>query len=260
MPFHTKTAILLVLFIALSAICRSQNTEEQFSKVVLNNPVAHSSWFDRHFPITEVLQYAPTNDTFTVFLRNGYASHKILNSSEWTFKRGKVTPVRVQIIFTKQPFDKKDWVTNYYELLANRISEMLQIDSSLNTKDIEWEIILQTQALSTSEAIKLPHGIAIVYQRISSPKAEMKVPRPIKVETPNDIERCLKVSINSNDSLTNQLTDEELKAILYPKSVMEKSTEWHKPQKVTKTKEPSCPTFKTRMEKPKRRLFSRIFK
>ena len=260
MHYRTRTAILLVIFIAFSAICRAQKTEEQFSKLVLENPIAHSSWFDKHFPVTEILHYVPSDDTSTVFLFNGYALHNLVNPSIWTLKRTNAIPFRVQIVFTKQPFDKKDWKTNYYELLASRIAEMLLIDSSLNTMDVKWEIILQTQAKSRGEAKGLPHGIAITYKIAQNLTVEAKPVMSFKSETPNEIERCLKEKRNSSDSMPNQLTDEEIKGILYPKSVTQSSAEWQNPQKMAKRKEPGCPTFKTRMEKPRRGFLSRIFR
>lgn len=260
MRYLTKTAILLVLLIAFSAICVAQKVEEQISKTALENPIAHSSWFDKHFPIAEVLHFEPACNTNSVFLINGYASHKIVNSSIWVTKRANALPIGVKIVFTKQPFDKKDWKTNYYELLANRISEMLLIDSTLNSINVNWEIILQTQAITTLEAERLPHGIEITYRVPQIIKVETKNVKPFKAEISNEIELCIKEAKSRRDSMQSELTDEELKAILYPKSVTQSSVEWQKPQKNAKRNEPGCPTFKTRMEKPRGRLLSRIFR
>lgn len=258
--FLIKTVITFFLLFS-QAICVAQISSIRFSQQVLENPMKNAGWFDTTIPISEISHYQLPADSQSVFLFNGYANHIISNPKAWDSLRGRVLPIRVQIVFSKQPFSKLDWKTNYYQLLASRINSLLTIDSMLNDERVQWEIILQTKERTTPKAKALVHGIAIEYAPLAKKRIEplMQVEHYLVAKRSFDPLQCIKkptrVMVAQED-----LTEEELKAILYPKSVMNPRSEYNKPNETRTTGEPGCPTFRTRMEKPRGRLFSRLFR
>jgi hypothetical protein len=258
--FLIKTVITFFLLFS-QAICVAQISSIRFSQQVLENPMKNAGWFDTNIPISEISHYQLPPDSQSVFLFNGYASHIISNPMAWDSLRGRVQPVRVQVVFTMQPFSKRDWKTNYYQLLASRINSLLTIDSMLNSERVQWEIILQTKEKTTPKAKALPHGISIFYTMPAIKRIEALSRVELSVAAANVVDplNCLKTS--SNQEFTQEeLTENELKAILYPKSVMSPRLEYYKPSETKTRGEPGCPTFRTRMEKPRGRLFSRLFR
>lgn len=255
-----KTA-LVVLLLFSEAICVAQTSSMRFSQRVLENPMDNSDWLDSIIPIREISYYQAPADPHSVFLFNGYASHIISNPMAWDSLRGRVLPIRVQIVFTKQPFNKLNWKINYYQLLASRVSALLAIDSTLSSERVQWEIILQTKERTTPKAKMLVHGIAIEYAPLIEKRIEplSQVELSVVANSSFDPLHCLKKPSRAV-IVKEDLTEEELKAILYPKSVMNPRSEYHKPNETRTTGEPGCPTFRTRMEKPRGRLFSRIFR
>lgn len=233
---------------------------QKFVPDVLSNPIGHSGWFNSHLPQREVqrFQIPLKNDSSRVFLLNGYARYELLNPNDWLAIRQMVTPTSVTIVFTRQPVNIGDWKTNYYVLLANRIRELLRVDSSLNSRHIEWSLLLQTSESSTPGASLLPHGIVIGYTKKSQQLIGRREPLTLAPEPGNLIEGCQKRQRQA--VAPNRLTDEELTVEFYPRSVSQHHVEHHKPAKKQKHKEPECPSFTTRAQKPKKNIFERIFR
>ena len=146
---------------------------------MLQNPKAYTSQFEKMFNINEIPVYKKEKTENRVILENGYVQSKIVNPNEWTLKGNKIIVTQIDIIFTKYPKNKEFWLTNYYELLANRISDLLKIDSTLNSDNFEWNLVLQTNCNTETEAKSMFHGIAITYF-----EEEDILEKPEKDETP----------------------------------------------------------------------------
>lgn len=154
---------LFLMFIILTSPHIGNAQDKKFSKAMLENPKAFASTFEKIFNVNEVPIYNQSASLNRVILENGYVQSKIVNPKNWSLKGNKVVVTQIDFIFTKYPKNKEFWLTNYYELLANRVSELLALDSTLNSSNFEWNIILQTDCNNESEAKKMFHGIAITY-------------------------------------------------------------------------------------------------
>jgi hypothetical protein len=152
--------------------CFSQKSPSiiKFSKETLNHPLKNKEVLENAFKYREIGTFK--RDTVienSIILENSYAKYTISNKSVWT----KNTPNRkvkaIDIVFTKYPFKKEDWLTNYHELLSNRLKELFRIDSTLNNSGIEWNIVLQTSCKTDAETRKLFHGIVIHYTVLNVP-------------------------------------------------------------------------------------------
>lgn len=137
--------------------------EIEFEPYVLNNPIENKRTLLASFNLQEVPVFEPTNRPKRILLENGYAKYNIQNPENWTLIRKDKIPVAIDIIYTKYPREKEDWRTEYHGLLANRLKALFELDPSLNSIDITWNIILQTQCYDEPETKKMFHGIAIHY-------------------------------------------------------------------------------------------------
>ncbi|RLD63555.1 MAG: hypothetical protein DRI84_09535 [Bacteroidetes bacterium] len=136
---------------------------KKFSKDILNNPRNYGEKFEKLFNLNEVPQFNKNDDVNKVVLENGYTRYTIKNANEWPAYDKNIIVTQIDVIYTKYPKNKDFWRTNYYDLLANRIKELFKLDSTLNSSDFEWNIILQTDCNSESEAKQMFHGISITY-------------------------------------------------------------------------------------------------
>jgi hypothetical protein len=116
------------------------------------------------FQIKEVPVYRIPDQTFSQVLKMDYASYVIQNFDEWENSDNRKEVFQVDIIFTKYPFDKKDWITHYDSLLHNRIQSISHLEPSVLNPEVTWNLILQTQCSKESEAKKLFHGAIIWYK------------------------------------------------------------------------------------------------
>lgn len=155
-----KTYIILFVF-TLSLTITAQS--KKFSSEILNHPREHAKEFEKLFNYNEIPIFVDENLPNRVVLENGYVKSKLINPHHWTPTDDKIVITQIDIIFSKYPKDKEFWRTNYYDLLAARVKELLALDSNLNSSDFEWNLVLQTNANSEAEAKKLFHGIAITY-------------------------------------------------------------------------------------------------
>ncbi len=155
---YLSTTLLLLMGLSINA----QNIKK-FSKDILNNPRNYGEKFEKLFNLNEVPQFNKNDDVNKVVLENGYTRYTIKNANEWPAYDKNIIVTQIDVIYTKYPKNKDFWRTNYYDLLANRIKELFKLDSTLNSSDFEWNIILQTDCNSESEAKQMFHGISITY-------------------------------------------------------------------------------------------------
>jgi len=160
----------------------AQAAHEKFTKEILDNPTSAGKQFERKFNSMIISKFEPDSFMNHVILENGYSKYKIANPTAWPPKEKKYRVAEIQVIYTQYPKDKDFWLTNYHDLLANRLKELFALDPTLNDKRIEWTMILQTKCNTEQEAEKMFHGIAIYY----APIIEDTVPPKPKVYTKTD--------------------------------------------------------------------------
>ena len=151
--------IVIMMFSSYLGITQSK----KFSEEILNHPREHAKEFERLFNYNEIPKFVDEELPNRVVLENGYVKSKLINPQHWQPSDDKIVVTQVDIIFSKYPKDKEFWRTNYYDLLAARVKELLELDSNLNSTDFEWNLVLQTNVNNEAEAKKLFHGIAITY-------------------------------------------------------------------------------------------------
>lgn len=177
------------------------------------------------FMVYEIERFTPDDAEDVVFLRNGYAKSEIGNAKVWERKMATNRATEINLIYTKYPRNKELWRTNYRGLMMNRLKALFAIDSSLNSADIEWNIILQTACTTEPEAMAMLHGIEIVFEPIPTETAEpivldtavvdtAKAPTPAEDELPRKVavesrklERFMKRIHDSGDSTVEKVLD-----------------------------------------------------
>ena len=147
------------------AIRVEASAQPAFSTDALSNPKLYRAEIDQQLQITEVPVFAKQAASGKVLLENGYAKYLFKNPDEWPPLQGqKVIPTKVRVIFTKYPKDSAFWLTDYQWLLSKRLNALFSLDSNLNSKDIEYSILLQTDCDNEFETMQLFHGIEISYR------------------------------------------------------------------------------------------------
>jgi len=150
--------------ILLFAFCSLHSQNKKFTKNVLRNPVANSKKFEKLFNLNEIGTYKKEGKyNNKVVLENGYVKSVIRNPEDWQAYNDKRIITQVDFIFTKYPKNIKFWRTNYHKLLANRVKALIALDTTLNSDAFEWNIVMQTDCNTETEAKKMFHGIAITY-------------------------------------------------------------------------------------------------
>jgi len=149
-------------FILLSVFVNAQHIKK-FSKDILEHPRNYGEKFERLFNLNETPKFNKEDDAHKVILENGYTRYTIKNAKDWPAYNKNIVVTQIDVIYTKYPKNKDFWRTNYYDLLANRIKELFKLDSTLNSTDFEWNIILQTDCNSEAQAKTMFHGISITY-------------------------------------------------------------------------------------------------
>jgi hypothetical protein len=138
-----------------------------FTGAMLENPRQHAEELIKCFSYLEIDSFvSQENAEGMLLLANAYASQYICNKESYAFDKELYRVKSIDIVFTKYPYHKKDWLTNYYDLLAWRLMELFAIDSTLNSADIEWRLVLQTKGKTAVAAKELFHGIAITLEPI----------------------------------------------------------------------------------------------
>jgi len=150
------------IFILLGFFVHAQQNKK-FSNDILEHPRNYGEKFERLFNLNEIPKFNKDDTANKVILENGYTRYTIKNAKDWPAYNKNIVVTQIDVIYTKYPKNKEFWRTNYYDLLANRIKELFKLDSTLNSSDFEWNIILQTDCNSEAEAKKMFHGISITY-------------------------------------------------------------------------------------------------
>lgn len=250
--------IITFLFIMLiSTLVAFGQGEIMFTKRVLDNPIENSQWFDSNLELVYIDAFEAQNSTQTTYLENGYVKHQFLDGSNLRGSHWGATPVSIDVVYTKYPFSRVDWQTNYFTLLANRLKELFLLDSSLNSTSIKWRLVMQTDGKSGSGAKGLFHGIVINY----TPQALASLPvitpyfklKPSQVETK---------AISAFRAYVDEpvVNKSDLKAVLYPQSVFNRDMKQRIPEREKQYKEPGCSKFTTRADRPKVGLWARLFR
>ena len=241
------TKITITLFLIAHYLGVSAQQTVKFSKQVLTKPIEYAATLDSLFTTQEIPLFIADTTHNCIRFPNGYAQHQLHNADSLMgiLATGAMV-THVNIVFTKYPINKKDWITNYYTLLSNRLQALFSIDSTLNSNTITWGLTLQTSAKNGSEAEQLFHGIEITY-----------TPKPA---TPASIPN------NTGNTEAPQVTEIAPPQQYYtPIEHLTPDPRFEQQQprknvKQKKRKEPKCPDITTRLKKPKRSIFSRIFR
>ncbi|MDX9846556.1 MAG: hypothetical protein RBT74_06205 [Tenuifilaceae bacterium] len=245
----------LTFFLFASYVTLGQKPP-RFSTDVLNSPIQHAAWFDNMLELVYVDTFTRDTSAYVVSLENGYAQHRFANQPELIRNLTGFEPVSIDIVYTKYPFSKEDWQTNYYDLLANRLKELFQHDPTLNSREISWRLVMQTNCINGEEATQLFHGIVINY------KLEMLAALPIrKFSLPILIPKTKVETTKPMLALNVQppVNEKELIALLYPQSVYNREMKQHIPAKTRTKNEPGCSNFTTRADRPKSSVLARLF-
>jgi len=128
------------------------------------------------FTVIELSHPQPGPEEASVFLLNGYATAGINDPSPWTTLEG-VQAVRVDMVFSRYPMDWGPGTKGYTRLLADRLIELFNVDSTLNTDEIGWNIVLRTDCANEAQARALPHGVRIAYARTTDQPGETTAER-----------------------------------------------------------------------------------
>ncbi len=120
-----------------------------------------------NFSVEEVERYTIPYKSGLCVLEMAYAQSKILNPQDWQAKDDIYKIKNVDLIFTKYPKKKQDWLTNYDTLLKKRIHRIRKLIPELqNDTTVRWRIILQTDCQSNEEAQSMFHGVVINYKAV----------------------------------------------------------------------------------------------
>ncbi len=216
----------------------NNNSHKMFNKDILNKPVQNKEKFEKMFNYKEIGVFSGRGFSNTIILENGYAKSKIINTEEWQpyMENRKVT--RIDIIFTKYPFKKEDWITNYHKLLAARLTELFKLDSTLNNKDIEWNLVLQTNCKTASQAKQFFHGILIKFEIIKN-KNTASVPDSVNLK---NTEKKTTVKIDTSVIEKKKVKNDYEFSPDYSNTRIFKKK--RKKQKTKKAPLPDCATFK----------------
>lgn len=173
---------LLIVFCSVvtytSIALESPEPEKQFPDSILSDPRLYGHEIVNKFQYSELETFSKPNDSLTLVLKNGYASAIITHKDSISYPKENYRVKTIKLVYTKYPFSKEDWLTNYYDLLAWRLQELFRIDSTLNNTDIEWELIAQTSCKTASQAKEYFHGIVLDLEPIEV----------IAEDIPNEIE------------------------------------------------------------------------
>mgnify|MGYP001811514414 CR=1 FL=1 len=102
-------------------------SQPKFDGDLLDNPKQFAPQLEKLFKTYETRKVDPRKIIGkVVYLTNGYAQSKIVDGEKWTSIRETNEVKKIDIVYTKYPKDKEFWLTNYHELLANRLKELFK--------------------------------------------------------------------------------------------------------------------------------------
>lgn len=155
-------------------------------------------WNTYEVPFYTFAEYTPQ-----IALRMEYARFEMENASEWEIASKQNTAYEIDLVFTKYPKNIEEWRTNYYQLLNDRLITLFQLDSSLQSPTIRWNMVLQTQCVTEEEAKKYFHGFVIKYR----PK---KAPVFDDIESPEQLKELIAGRAISKDSTVFRVMERNL--------------------------------------------------
>ena len=181
---------LILIFFALqfcfSGLAFSQTApdpELAFPWHYLEQPRKFKNAIQRRFTYQEIPRFKPDTVLEGVVFENGYAKARIKNPQDWKRVKGEKIPIAVDIIYSKYPKDKTDWLTDYNELLSARLKRLFEIDRGINRKGVKYRLVLQTDCETEEDAKHMFHGIVVRYRL---PEVEEE-PEPIKPNDPDSV-------------------------------------------------------------------------
>lgn len=158
---------LLFLLLAFTGLHLSAQITPRFEQKLLDNPKQYSVQLEKLFRTIETKKVSAKTQKSTFALENGYAKYDISNAEKWLDLRDQVKVKEIHIVYSKYPKDAQFWLTNYHELLANRLKSLFEVDPELNDNSIKWMLVLQTDCETQEEAQKLFHGILLKYDKLT---------------------------------------------------------------------------------------------
>jgi hypothetical protein len=241
-----------------------------FPDDVLANPIQNANWFEERLEFILIPIFENEIKEGELFIENGYAEFRFADLSAWNSLPKDYVINSVDIIFTNYPRKKDDWITNYYELLANRITELIALDEQFNSSKINYRLVLQTECNNGEQAKKFLHGVFIKYNlpiieenlefaKQTAPKNDTVISSISNLEFV-DLKEIVDDAEQPNP--ISQTKDEEVdaKSVLYPESIYNRKVLYQSPKKVKQPKGPDCPSFTTRAHKPRRSVLDRIMR
>lgn len=137
--------------------------------------------FDINFVEQEIPFYTFADYTPQVALRMEYAKFEVNNTDEWQSLANEHEAYEIDLVFTKYPQDIKAWRTNYWSLLNDRLRALFEIDPSLKSRNIRWNMFLQTQCETEEQAKDYFHGFVIKYRpKVLKVISEVKSPAQLR--------------------------------------------------------------------------------
>ncbi|MDD2196355.1 MAG: hypothetical protein PHE03_12850 [Bacteroidales bacterium] len=249
------TIVWISVHVLFSNVYCQQNSR-RFSEDVLASPIDYAQWFDSNIEIDSVPIYEFVESSRCIVLDFGYASASIQNDLQAANDNRQ--PMTVDLVFTGYPIKKEDWITNYYTLLANRVNSLLEFDNRLNDNAVEWRLVIQANCVTSKDAISMFHGAVISTEIMVPNRLAMLQGKRVDTEffpllnTPHPF-------ISSTEETATDLA--KIESILYPTSIFDRNMETYLPKSESRgRKEPKCSNLRTRMQKPKRSIWSRIFR
>ena len=135
-----------------------------------------------------------------VALRMDFASAAITNPNDWLAVRDRGEVEEIDLVFTLYPADQNSWLTGYNQLIKNRLRSLFALDESLQSKDLKWRLVVQTQCGSEEEARNYFHGFVLRY----------KVTRPLvfgDLSSATEVEQLLSGKAVTHDSTVLKIMD-----------------------------------------------------
>lgn len=156
----------LLLFSAFLQL--SLSAQVKFNPVWLENPLQYTVELDQQFEYIEIPVFKMPEKGFFKELENGYAKADFVNPSKWKAGLVNIKVSQIDIVFTKYPFKKQDWITNYHALLSERLKVLFALDPSLNDSSVEYRLVLQTDCKTEEQTKTFYHGIVIYFNLIEA--------------------------------------------------------------------------------------------
>lgn len=183
---HSPTILLICLALFAIPLMADDDDAFLFKKM---------QWNELEMPFYKFSEVTPQ-----VALRLEYAKFEIENMDEWLSIAEHNVAYEIDLVFTKYPRNIKNWRTNYFQLLNDRLKTLFEQDSTLLSPKIKWNMILQTQCKTEEEAKKYFHGFVVKYR----PK-KVKVIR--EITAPKQLRELISGNAITADSTVFKIMD-----------------------------------------------------